>query len=234
MSLLSEYEQRTAWKFQPIKGRFQTHGGLARKVNSDGSFGPFYGSTVVFLADRQCAQAVQKIQWALHESVGNMLASPLPVSSCHMTLHDLVSPEMCVSGSCDGESYRREVAESLSEAVHSVNAIRSEYAGKKIVMEADRIINMVSKSLVLLLRPHSEPDYELLLELYRRFDGIVNLPYSLTPHITLAYFRPGTIDGDRLGEAVDRLQIPTDDAPSFVFRTEDLTAQTFRDMQTYI
>lgn len=67
-----------------------------------------------------------------------------------------------------------------------------------------------------------------------RFDGIVRLPYGLTRHITLAYYRPGMIDGDRLGAAVERVQIQKEDAPLFVFRMEALAAQTFRDMQTYI
>ena len=35
----------------------------------------------------------------------------------------------------------------LNKAGIIVNAIRHEYAGKKIVMEADRVVNMVSKSL---------------------------------------------------------------------------------------
>lgn len=132
MSLLSEYDNRTAWKDKPIHGVFHTHEGLANKVN------------------------------------------------------------------------------------------------------ADRVLNMVSKSLVLLLRPHSESDYALLLDLYQRFDSIVRLPYALTPHITLAYFRPGRIDGDRLGAAVEQVQIQKDHALSFCFTTEALTAQFFRDMQTYL
>ena len=53
-------------------------------------------------------------------------------------------------------------------------------------MVADRIVNMVSKSLVLMLRPGTEEDFELLLEMYRRFDSVAALPYPLTPHITLA------------------------------------------------
>lgn len=234
MSLLSEYDNRTAWKYEPIHGVFHTHEGLVSKVNADGSYAPFFASTVVFVADQPCAQAVEKMQTVLHDSLGDMLASPLPVASCHMTLHDLISPEMCVSDPSDGESYRREVDDSLNKAGIIVNAIRHEYAGKKIVMEADRVVNMVSKSLVLLLRPHSESDYELLLDLYRRFDSIVCLPYKLTPHITLAYFRPGMIDGDRLGAAINRVQIQNHHAPSVTFYPEALTAQIFRDMQTYI
>ena len=101
-------------------------------------------------------------------------------------------------------------------------------------MVSDRIVNMVSKSLVLLLRPKTEEDFELLTELYRRFDGIQSLPYPLTPHITLAYFRPGMIDGERLNEAVNYAQINPENAPVFEFFAEGLTVQSFLDMQTYM
>lgn len=36
MPLLSDYEQRTAWKYEPICGTFHTHEGLRRKVGLDG------------------------------------------------------------------------------------------------------------------------------------------------------------------------------------------------------
>ncbi len=101
-------------------------------------------------------------------------------------------------------------------------------------MVPDRIANMVSKSLVLLLRPQTEQDYELLLEMYHRFDSIRNLPYVLTPHITLYYYKPGMLDGDRLGAAVDYAQISPEEKMGFDFFPEGLTAQSFLDMQTYM
>ncbi len=47
MSLLSDYEQRTAWKYEPVRGVFPTHEGLTAKVRPDGGYMPFAGSTVV-------------------------------------------------------------------------------------------------------------------------------------------------------------------------------------------
>lgn len=233
MTLLSDYEWRTAWKYERISGSFHTHDGLANKVRPDGSYAPFFGSTVVFTADDHCIRTFQEMQTALHDRLGDVLAEPLPASTLHLTLHDLVSPEMCASGPADQESYSREVADSLSKAEKVVREIKSEYLGEKIVFEADRIVNMVAKSLVLLLRPHSEQDYELLLEMYRCFDGIVSLPYELTPHITLAYFRPGMIDGDRLGSVVEQIQVSGNDTCLFEFPVEALTVQVFRDMKSY-
>lgn len=74
----------------------------------------------------------------------------------------------------------------------------------------------------------------MLLEMYHRFDEVQDLPYPLTPHITLAYLKPGMLDGDRLGEAVDFAQINPAKAPIFEFYPESLTVQVFQDMQTYI
>ena len=69
--------------------------------------------------------------------------------------------------------------------------------------------------------------------MYLRFDRIQPLPYPLTPHITLAYFKPGMLDGNRLGDAVEYMQINPENAPVFSFYPEGLTAQYFQDMQTY-
>lgn len=233
MSLLSDYERRTAWKYEPIRGSFPAADSLSEKVEQDGSYRPFRGTTVVFRPGSSCLQAVQLMQRALYcrlEGTG-MLASPLPASTIHMTLHDLISPEK--SAAAAKEDYEAEMDASIRAAVGIVEGIRREYAGRRISMTADRIVNMVSKSLVLMLRPKTEEDYELLQELYRRFDPVVSLPYPLTPHITLAYFRPGMLDGDKLGEAVEHVQILPERAPEFDFYPEALTVQVFRDMQSY-
>ena len=166
MSLLSEYEQRTAWKYEPIRGLFPTADSLESKVNPDGRFAPFPGSTVVFRAGKQCLQIIQLMQRILYyklEGTG-MLAGVLPASTIHMTLHDLVSPEMCISQS--EEVYGRETANSIKMAADIAEDIRKEYTGRKITMVSDRIVNMVSKSLVLMLKPQTEQDYEVLLEAY--------------------------------------------------------------------
>lgn len=233
MSFLSDYDRRTAWKYEAIRGTFPAAAGLRNKVNPDGSFAPFSGSTVVFRPGRRCAQIVELMQEALESRLGetNMLATRLGASTVHMTLHDLISPEMCASDTAD--AYEREVDESIGRAAGIVEAIRRDCAGERIAMVSDRIVNMVSKSLVLLLRPQTERDAELLAGMYARFDAVQRLPYPLTPHITLAYFRPGVIDGDALGAAVDFAQIAPEGAPVFEFCPEGLTVQRFLDMQTY-
>lgn len=236
MPLLSEYESRTSWKYEPAHGVFHTHDGLTNKVDQGGSYVFFPGTTVVFRSDKRCLQTIALMQRVLDQQLQEtgMLMPPLPASTIHMTLHDLVSPEQCVSDAAHPRAYEHEMVESLNSAVRIVEEIRRDYAGRRITMAADRIVNMVSKSLALLLRPRTEQDYELLLDMYGRFDEIVSLPYPFTPHITLAYFRPGLLDGNRLNEAVNVAQIDPDQALMFEFYPEGLTAQVFRDMQRYV
>ena len=224
MSLLSEYEQRTSWKYEPISGSFHTHERLAKKVNPEGSYAPFAGSTVVFRTDIYCQQIIALMQKVLFHNLNgsDMMASVLPAYTAHMTLHDLFSPD--INGN---------IPDSLKRASSIVQKIQREYSGRKLTMKADRIVNMVSKALVLMLKPQTEEDYQFLLELHHRFDSIQRLPYPLTPHITIGYFKPGMLDGNLLGKAVDSAQIRPENAPVFEFYPESLTAQYFADMQHY-
>lgn len=48
---------------------------------------------------------------------------------------------------------------------------------------------MVGMSLVMGLIPSEKIGYRLLMELYALCDRVQTLPYPLTPHITLAYYR---------------------------------------------
>ncbi|HAL59726.1 MAG TPA: hypothetical protein DCP64_10150, partial [Sarcina sp.] len=87
--MLLDYEQRTAWKYESIRGSFHTAASLSNKVNSDGSYASYPGSTVVFRPGKQCLQVVQMMQKVLLYKLkaSNMLAAPLPASTIHMTLH---------------------------------------------------------------------------------------------------------------------------------------------------
>lgn len=235
MSLLSDFDERTRWKFNPIGGFFHTPDGLSLKVNPDGSFAPFPGSTVVFKLGAANQSDVLQIQQTLYAHLGDtgMLADVLPASSFHMTLHDLICPEKCDCDPADERLYAGEVDASLHRAAEIVRQIQSEYEGRTITLTADRIVNMVSKSLVLILRPNTEEDFALLMETYRRFDEIVSLPYPLTPHVTLAYFRPCLLDGGRIQQALDAVHHAPGDAPVFELALSDLAAQRFDDMLRY-
>ncbi len=235
MTLLEEYDLRTAWKYEPVRGRFLTHPGLKHKVGPDGAFRPFPGSTVVFRPDRDTFHLTRLMQSILRGrlSGAGMCADPLPASTLHMTLHDLMDPERDMAPGMGEDAYARAVDESLGRARDIVRDLREKHAGRQVRLLPDRIVNMVSRSVVLLSRPVSEEDYALLTELYRPFDRVRALDYPLTPHITLMYFRPGEIDGDRLGAALEGMQPDRDRSPVLTVSPEALTAQRFSDMASY-
>lgn len=235
MTLLEEYEQRTAWKYEPIGGSFPTHTELQNKIGPDGQFRPFPGSTAVFRLDRDAFRLARLMQTLLHRHLEDtgMLAQPLPEDSFHMTLHDLINPEQDRAGGEGENDYARKVENSLTLAETIARHIHERYAGREIALIPDRIVNMVGKSLVLLLKPASEGDYALLLELYRQFDRVKALPYPLTPHVTLAYFRPGMIDGGRLNAVLQAMQPEPHTSPVCRLYPEALTAQYFSDMARY-
>ena len=232
MTLLQDYDARTAWKYQPLSGRFFTHPGLENKVNGDGSFRPFPGSTAVFRLDGHGAGLARMMQGMVHRALGEsgMLARPLPPDSFHVTLHDLINPED--DGETGGE-YAARVERSLRDARQAAEACKEEWGERILSLRPDRIVNMMSKSLVLLLRPDTEEDFAALLSMYRRLDGIVPLPYPFTPHITLAYFRPGPLDGDALEAALKPLQPREDEPFRFALSARALTAQRFAHMAAY-
>lgn len=234
MSLISDFEERTAWKHERIGGWFSAHPNAQEKVAANGSYRTFPGTTVVFQCSPRMAGTLCPLQEDLHRQMEEteMLSQPLPAATFHMTLHDLVSPEQ--KNSLSLRDYFAEMDDSLNRAVKIVRELKQQYAGKQISLIPDHVVNMVSRSVVLMLKPAAEEDFALLLEMYHRFDEVVRLPYPLTPHITLAYFKPGMIDGDRLGTVVSGMNEKLGSLPAFTFPAESLTAQKFMDMRNYI
>ena len=234
MSLLSDFDERTAWKRERITGWFGTNPNVLNKVDPDGQYRTFPGTTVVFRCNEPMFEVISPLQDELHFQLteSEILAQRLPSATFHMTVHDLVSPEQKNAHSLP--DYFHEMDDSLRRAVEVVSSFRKSYRDKCISMAADHVVNMVSKSIVMLLKPVKEEDFELLLEMYHQFDEIIRLPYPLTPHITLAYFKPCMIDGDKLGKVVVSLNERLKTLPVFDFTVENLTAQRFLDMQTYI
>ncbi len=233
MSLLSEYEERTAWKRERPSGLFPTAPGLGLKVGADGRFVPFPGTTAVFPLCGDGIKGFAELRDGLYGRLGaGTLAEMLPDSSLHMTLHDLVNPGNSVSGP-DPAGYARELRKSLEDASAIAEELKARFGDRTVALRADGIVSMVSSSVVLLLKPATEDDMEGLTYLYRRFDSVKPLPYPLTPHITLAYYRPGTLDGDRLAAAFEGLRERAAGLGA-VFSVRDLEVKYFADMKTYL
>ena len=243
MSLLNEYDYDTVWKHSDPGGVFDTGPGLENKVDAGGCFRFFPGSTTVFRLDGRTLHVLSLMQDALHQRLteSDLLAEPLPEDSFHLTLHDLVSPEMHRSEPVWADearttcspAYLAEVESSLAQARELAADLRREHPGGVIRLSADRVVPLVSKSVALLMRPETEEDFALLMALYDRFEPLMPLPWRFTPHITLAYFRPGQLRGDLLRDAFAPLQPDPASRLRLELPVSALTAQRFQDMKTY-
>lgn len=205
----------------PGEGVLETNPNLRKKVDETGAFLPFYGNTVVFLLNNEIKRTLAAIQERLYDQAGDLLAEKLVPDTFHMTLHDLVN------GPEENESLRREMvrAEKTAKAI-----LARWWDWPDLHMKATATFNMVNTSIVLGLEPADGESWGQLDEMYCALHQAVPLSYGLTPHITLAYFRPGIYNRIRLAalrEALGPVELDVE------LKMADLQLQNFRDMNRY-
>ena len=103
-----------------------------------------------------------------------------------------------------------------------------------IKMRSTCIFNMVNTSLVLGIYPIDEAEYKKLMNLYEIFDKIKELPYPLTPHITLAYYNINgfsDLSARKLETMVCKMNEEAE--TEFELDCKKLYYQRFRSMNTY-
>ncbi|MBE6165583.1 MAG: ligT like phosphoesterase [Streptococcus gallolyticus] len=197
---------------------------LNKKVHSDNTFRDFYGDTVVFdLAEKDkvwLATLVQK----LYDELSVCFAEAFPVSSYHMTLHDLSSGSHLSGLTAELETNcQRLKRQLLSQPLFS----------QKIKMRSNFIFNMVNTSLVMGLVPASEADYTKLTSLYALVDDVKALPYPFTPHITLAYYNIDGFSAEQVRKLKGLVVELNKTQHDFVLDSEKLYYQTFTSMKEY-
>ena len=206
----------------PNEGVLQTNPNLRQKVAQTGAFLPFFGNTVVFLLNDGVKTALADIQEKMYIKAGSMLAEKLVPGTFHMTLHDLVN----------GPVQDEALCHRMSRAEQTAKEILARWRDwPDLHMKATATFNMVNTSIVLGLEPADGESWGQLDEMYCTLHRAVPLSYGLTPHITLAYFRPGTYDQTRLHslrEALGPVEL------GVKLRMADLQFQNFRDMNTYL
>lgn len=203
---------------------FMTSGGLPSKVDGDGKLLPFYGNTAVFLLDEGVKKKLYGLQDELYAAAGGMLADRLEMDTFHMTLHDLANGTR-KDGALAGqmEWMEREAKRALS----------GWYDVRPIQMRATWMFNMVNTSVVLGLEPVEWDDsFWRLEQLYGLLQGVRPLNYAMTPHITLAYYKPlcdgyGPAQAAALAGALRKVELDV------TLRMEDLVIQEFTSMNHY-
>lgn len=200
---------------------FTTNPNLRKKVDENGDLLPFVGNTVVFLLDDGTKEQLRKLQEELYQAAPDMLAKPLQTSTFHMTLHDLANGIPNQPGLDDYMSYTQE---------KTVRILRGWQDSSPLRMKTTWLFNMVNTSIVLGLAPADEDSWHRLDEMYTTLEDVVHLGYALTPHITMAYFLPGTYNQEqvqRLSGVLRRIYL------EITLDRKNLVLQNFTDMNHY-
>ena len=184
LNLLDGYIQNSL----PEQGDFSTNPNLCKKVDNSGHFLPFYGNTVVFLLDDGTRNRLWQLQNALYDSAGEVLSDKLDAAAFHMTLHDLENGPVLTSALQNRMLAARQFCKPLL-GWQGLPPLR---------MKTTWLFNMVNTSIVLGLAPADGESWQRLDELYLALEEAVPLGYGMTPHITIAYFRPGILHPQQL------------------------------------
>ena len=166
----------------PAEGDFVTNPNLLKKVSSDGRFLPYRGNTAVFLLSDSDHKKLEELQDGLYSVASELLAERLCPNTFHLTLHDLANGtpgQPCLDDRMQSVACQ---AQQLLRRLQIPGILR---------LRATWLFNMVNTSIVLGFAPADGETAHLLDDLYLAFEEIVPLGYAMTPHITLAYFRPG-------------------------------------------
>ena len=163
--------------------RFIGNPSIYKKVDNNNKFQAFYGDTIVFNLDDITKKKLSKIVENLYSVAPECFCEKLISNTFHMTLHDL-------SNSPNLQEVAAEVFENELKVIERLDKVNVQ----KIKMKSTYFFNMVNTSLVLGLCPMNEAEYAKLMELYGLFDGVKQLDYPLTPHITLAYYSVNGFD----------------------------------------
>ena len=205
----------------PLWGDFTTNPNLRKKVDEGGNLLPFVGNTVVFLLDEDAKEKLRQLQEELYQAAPDMLAQPLQMSTFHMTLHDLANGSPGQPGLQDYMRYTQERVSQILPAWKDALPLR---------MKTTWLFNMVNTSIVLGLKPADEDSWRRLDEMYTALEDVVRLGYALTPHITMAYFLPGTYRPEQVQRLSAALRSV---AMEVTLDLKNLAFQEFSDMNHY-
>lgn len=211
----------------PHEGPLTTKPLLVEKVAPDGELRPFFGNTMIFDLPQDVQLTIARMQLLLHHRCGWMLAHPLTPDTLHLTLHDLLN-------GVDASALAEGVARTGAQAKAILRDLQ-EQPVPPIRLTSTAAFNMTCGSVALGFAPDTEADCAAIMGLHARFQQVVPLDYPLTPHVTLAYFKPGTYGPEEVAALADALQQVNALPPvHLALDTRALHYYRFEDMNTYI
>ena len=206
------------------EGDFTVNPSVIEKVGMDQAFLPFYGDTTIFDLSAQEKAQISRITEQLYQEVPECFSERLRDETLHMTLHDLSNSPV-----------QEKVGISMQENQAKLQLLLSvqPVLQQTIQMQSKAVFNMVNLALVIGFYPVNETEYVKLMQLYELVDQVQTLPYPLTPHITLAYFRRNGFShhaAQKLSAAVNALNQQTIE---ITLDTRYLYYQHFQSMNDY-
>ena len=226
METLTAYQKRTAFMQDslPADAGLVTPQSLTLKVDEQGDFKPFYGDTVIFSLPGSMIAWLTEVQEQLYAACGDCLTRErLAPDTFHVTLHDLLSQP---GGMPDGVAQNRERVPALLED------FRGRYP-RRITVRSVCLFNMMNTSMVMGFEPAGEADCAELMDMYERLSQVVPLPYPLTLHATLAYYRPGAHDAATVGRLRALMQRVGSQRREWTLSLDELHYATFESMGGY-
>ena len=206
---------------------FEPSASAKAKVDERGKFKHFIGDTTVFdLSDIDKYFITKHYIDPLYNVVGDVLAERFCTNTLHMTLHDL--------NSTNTEDYQVVKKMFYTEIELAKKISNNKIYNQSINMVTTCVFNMVNTSLVLGLVPETEDDYIKLMTLYNLVDSVQELPYPLTPHITLAYYAKNGFYGEKLHEVENIVNALNHESFYITLYTDKLYYQKFINMNKFI
>ena len=184
----------------------------------------FIGNTIVFLPD-EVKIRIYAIQEQLHRECSDILAEPLIEDIFHITLHDLLNGEKYA----DLRWRMGEIQDRAKQLVWQI-AERNE----EIRLKSSVLFNMVNTSMVLGFEPADEESCQRIMEYYEILQEVVSLSYPLTPHVTVAYFKPSRIEIEQVKKLQGVIDWVNEQTPiRMILSTKMLKYQEFSNMNHY-
>jgi len=211
----------------PHEGPLTTKPLLVEKVAADGGLRPFFGNTMIFDLPRDVQLTIARMQLILHHHCGWMLAQPLAPDTLHMTLHDLLNG---VDAAALAEPVRQ-----TGEQARAILTRQRAADMPPVRLTSTLAFNMTNGSVALGFAPDTEADCAAIMGMHARYQDVVALNYPLTPHVTLAYYKPGSYGPEAVAALADALrEINTLPKVRITVDADCLHYYTFADMNTYL
>ena len=210
----------------PREGGLVTREPLREKVGPDGRMLPFFGNTMIYDLPDAVKVQISRMQVLLHHLCGPCLAEPLSPATLHLTLHDLLNGV--------DEAALREPVHQTGKQARAILAGQRAEGQPPIRLTSTLAFNMTNGSVCLGFAPDTEEDCARLMSMHAAYQDVVALNYHLTPHLTLAYFRPGSYGRDMVDALAEALrQINALPPVRLSLSAEMLHYRRFSDMNHY-